>query len=146
MQTDLSQSEADALLGMEKYRVDNMSHAFPDLGGSIQIGLRSKDQRESFILDISRRKIALTTKYQTRARQSIVLARLDFNSPHRNPDDSEVGVPHLHLYREGYGDKWACEVPVDMLKNPSDEGQILLDFMSYCSIVQPPIITTGLFT
>jgi hypothetical protein len=126
MQTDLSQAEADALLRMEKFRVDNTSHAFPDLGGSIQI--------------------ALTTKYQTRGRQSLVLARLDFNSPHRNPDDTEVGIPHLHLYREGYADKWAYDLPADLLKNSADAWQTLHDFMAYCSIVEPPDITKGLFS
>ena len=69
-----------------------------------------------------------------------------FNAPHRNPDDSEVGVPHLHLYREGYGDKWAFEVPEGVLNNPSDAWQVLVDFMAYCSIVQPPAITRGLFS
>lgn len=146
MQTDLSQAEADALLRMEKFRVDNTSHAFPDLGGNIQIALQSQNQRESFSLDISRRRIALTTKYQTRGRQSLVLARLDFNSPHRNPDDTEVGIPHLHLYREGFGDKWAYDVPADLLKNPVDAWQVLLDFMTYCRIVEPPTITRGLFS
>ena len=146
MQSDLSQAEADALLRMEKYPVDTTAHAFPDLGGHIQIALQSQNQRESFSLDISRRRIALTTKYQTRGRQSVVLARLDFNSPHRNPDDTEVGIPHLHIYKEGFGDKWAYDVPVDMLKNPSDAWQVLLDFMSYCSVVEPPNISRGLFS
>jgi len=146
MQVELSQAEACALLRMEKFRVDATSHTFPDLGGHIQIALQSQNQRESFSLDISRRRIALTTKYQTRGRQAVVLARLDFNSPHRNPDDTEVGIPHLHIYREGFGDKWAYEVPVGMLKNPSDAWQVLLDFMSYCSIVEPPSISRGLFS
>lgn len=145
MQSDLSQAEADALLRMEKFRIDSTSHTFPDLGGHIQIALQSQNQRESFSLDISRRRIALTTKYQTRGRQSLVLVRLDFNSPHRNPDDSEVGVPHLHLYREGFGDKWAYAVPEGMLKNPSNAWQVLLDFMTYCSVIVPPNISRGLF-
>lgn len=145
MQSDLSQAEADALLRMEKFRIDSTLHAFPDLGGHIQIALRSQNQREFFSLDISRRRIALTTKYQTRGRQSLVLVRLDFNSPHRNPDDTEVGVPHLHLYREGFGDKWAYAVPENMLKNPSDAWQVLLDFMTYCSVMEPPNISRGLF-
>lgn len=147
MQGDwLTQSEADALLQMEKYRLDSTAYPFPDLGGNIEIPLQSSNQREAFSLDISRKRIALTTKYQTRGRQSLVLARLDFNSPHRNPDDTEVGVPHLHLYREGFADKWAFEVPKDLLSNPSDAWQVLVDFMAYCYIVEPPTITRGLFS
>lgn len=141
----LSQAEADALLQMEKYRVDDTRYPFPELGGNIQIGLRSQDRRESFWLDIRRRRIALTTKYQTRGRQTLILARLDFNSPHRNPDGTEVGIPHLHLYREGFGDRWAVPVPPNMLRQPTDVWQTLLDFMHYCRIVEPPNITRGLF-
>lgn len=146
MQSDLSQVEGEALIHMAKFRIDATPHVFPDLGGHIQIALQSQNQRESFSLDISRRRIALTTKYQTRGRQSVVLARLDFNSPHRNPDDTEVGIPHLHLYREGFGDKWAYEVPEGMLKDPADAWQVLLDFMSYCSVVERPNISRGLFS
>ena len=145
MLSDFLQAEVDALLRMEKFRVDGTEHPFPDLGGNIEIPLHSADQRESFSLDISRRRIALTTKYQTRGRQVLVLARLDFNSPHRNPDHTEVGIPHLHLYQEGYGDKWAYDVPAEMLKNPLDAWQVLADFMAYCCIVEPPNITRGLF-
>jgi len=141
----LSQQEADTLLRMRKLRIDITPHSFPELGGHIEIPLVSTDKREAFSLDISRRRIALTTKYQTRGRQSLVLARLDFNAPHRNPDDTEVGVPHLHLYREGYGDKWAFNVPENLLSNPDDHWQVLIDFMAYCAIVEPPYITRGLF-
>ena len=145
MEPNISQAEADLLLRMEKFRVDSTHHAFPDLGGQIEIALQSQNQREYFLLNISRKKITLTTKFQMRGRKSLVLARLDFSAPHRNPDDSEVGIPHLHLYREGFGDKWAVDVPENLLENPSDAWQVLLDFMTYCSIVEPPIITRGLF-
>jgi len=87
----------------------------------------------------------LTTGYQARGRRVVVLARLDFAAPHRNPDGTEVGVPHLHLYREGYGDKWAVEVPADILHNPDDVWQVLHDFMRYCGVVEQPNITRGLF-
>lgn len=76
----------------------------------------------------------------------VVLARLDFGAPHRNPDDTEVGVPHLHLYREGFHDKWAHPVPDGMLSNPVDAWQCLLDFMRFCNVAEAPRITRGLFT
>lgn len=77
------------------------------------------------MLDVKRRKVTLAATYQTRARESIVLARLDFDAKHRNPDGTVVGVPHLHLYREGYGDKFAYEVPENMLKDPGERGAII---------------------
>jgi hypothetical protein len=83
---DLSQAEADALLAMEKHRLDEKVWNLPDLGGKISVPLASADRRENFLLDISRGRIDVSRgKYQNRARQTIVLARLDFGgAPHRN--------------------------------------------------------------
>lgn len=144
---ELPQSDADTLLRMEKIRQEgDVTWIFPDLGGGIEVPLVSSNQREMFSLDISRKRIALTTKYQMRGRQVVVLARLDFASPHRNPDGEEIGIPHLHLYREGFGDKWAAPVPSGLLSKPDDAWQCLLDFMRYCNVIAPPSITRGLFT
>ncbi len=72
--------------------------------------------------------------------------RLDFGgAPHRNPDGEEVGSPHLHLYREGYGDKWACPVPPDHFSNLDDLWLTLQEFMRFCNIAEPPFIKRGLF-
>lgn len=82
---------------------------------------------------------------KSRARQVVVLVRLDLNgAPHRNPDESELPCPHLHLYREGFGDKWAIPAPIADFPNPTDLWQSLSDFMRYCHIVQPPYFERGL--
>lgn len=141
----LSQSAADALLRMDKVRVNDDKISFPDLGGRIEIPLASRDHREVFSLDINRKRICLKTGYQARGRQTLILARLDFAAPHRNPDGSEVGVPHLHLYREGFGDKWAYAVPQGLLTAPDNGPKVLQDFMLYCRIVDAPNIEFGLF-
>jgi hypothetical protein len=142
----LSQMDAETLLFMEKVRVNNETLLFPDLGGHIEVPLISRDRREAFSLNINRKRISLKTGYQMRGRQVVVLARLDFAAPHRNPDGSEVSVPHLHLYREGYGDKWAYPLPEDLLSRPDDQWQVLHDFMAYCRIVEVPNLTRGLFS
>lgn len=142
----LSQADADVLLRMTKKPATPNAYHFPDLGGRIEVPLLSSDERESFSLDINRKRIALTTGYQTRGRKVIVLARLDFAAPHRNPDGTEIGVPHLHLYREGYGDKWAVEIPNGLLSKPNEAWQVLHDFMTYCGVVERPNIVRGLFS
>lgn len=118
------------------------------ISGSLIVPLQSPDKREQFLLDIRRGRIDLLKgKYQTRARQVVVLVRLDFGgAPHRNPDDQEIGSPHLHLYREGYGDKWAVEVPVENFPRLSDLWGTLEDFMRFCRVTMPPHIERGLFT
>ncbi len=96
-------------------------------------------------LDISRGRLNLERrKYQNRTRQCIILARLDFNSPHRNPDGEEIGVPHLHLYKEGYNDKWAYPVPTDIFSNTDDHFEVLNDFMNYCNITDKPNFNKGI--
>lgn len=144
---ELTQAEADALLRMEKRCIDNQQHAFPQMGESLHMLLMSPDMRENFMLDVTRGSIAVSKiSYQNRARQIIVLARLDVGgSPHRNPDDSEMPCPHLHLYREGFGDKWAVPVPAEHFSQLQDRWQTFEDFMRFVNITIQPYIERGLF-
>jgi len=146
---NLTQAEGDALIAMEKRRVNDDQHDFPSFGGgSLVIPLQSTNRREQFLLDISRGKIDLLKgTYQNRAREVIILVRLDFGgAPHRNPDDEEIPSPHLHLYREGFGDKWAVPAPPDRFGNTTDLWRTLEDFMRFCNITQAPNIVRGMFS
>ena len=145
MSFELTQQEADTLLSIEKYSQDDNVYLFSDISGSLRVPLISKDKREEFMLDIYRSKIELVKNtFQNRARKAFILARVDIGgSPHRNPDGEEISCPHLHLYREGFGDKWAFPVPKEF-SNTSDVWVVLQDFMSYCNIVGKPEIQKGL--
>ena len=105
----LTQAEADLLIALDKHRVDDSVWEYPGLGGGVSIPLTSGDKREQFVLDLRRGRIDLAKgSYQNRGRRVVPLVRLCFGgSPHVNPDSGEVGADHLHIYREGYGDKWA---------------------------------------
>ena len=144
---NLTQAEADALIAMEKHCVNEDRSDFPTGGQSVVLPLQSPDRREQFLLDLSRGRIdLLKVKMQNRGRQVVVLVRLDLGgAPHRNPDDEEIPAPHLHVYREGYGDKWAIPVPVDRFTATSDFWTTLHEFMRFCNITQPPRIERGLF-
>jgi hypothetical protein len=145
---NLTQAEADALIALAKRRVDETEWSYPDFGGGISIPLVSMDRREQFWLDLRRAGIDLAKgTYQNRGRQVVVLVRLDFGGPpHRNPDGEELGSAHLHVYREGFGDKWATPVPAERFHDLSNPWQTLVDFMQFCNIVDPPNIRRGLFT
>ena len=146
MNASLTQAEADALLAMEKRRTDTTGWEYPDFGGKVAVPLISVDRREQFFLDLYRARIDLRKKtFQNRGRQVVILARLDFGAPHRNPDGEEIGSPHLHLYREGFGAKWAYPVPQASFPNLGDPQMTLEDFMRFCNIVTPPVIHWGLF-
>lgn len=144
---NITQAEADALIRMEKHRVDGQRHGFPARGESLVLPLQSPDKREVFCLDISRGRIDLSrVKYQSRARQIVVLVRLDLaGPPHRNPDDEEIPCPHLHMYRENFGDRWAVRIPVQDFANTSDLWCTLQDFLRFCNITRPPDIKRGLW-
>lgn len=144
----LTQAEADALIAMKKHRVTNDRHDFPMRGESLTVPLQSPDKREHFLLDLSRGRIdVLKVKMQNRGRQVVVLVRLDLGgAPHRNPDGTEVPAPHLHVYCDGYGDKWATVVPAERFRDTSDLRATLGDFLRFCNVTQPPHIDWGLFT
>lgn len=144
---DLTQDEANALIAMEKHRLDDTLFVFPNPGYRLSVPLISADKRESFLLDIARGQIKLTkATFQNRARQVVILLRLDLDGPpHRNPDDEEVPCPHLHIYREGFGDKWAVPAPADIYTNTADLFQTFEAFLKHCNVTQSPNFQRGLF-
>ena len=67
------------------------------------------------------------------------LVRLDFGGPpHTNPDGEEISTPHLHVYRENYGDRWAIPLPEEQFNDLADTWTTLQDFMGFCQITEPP--------
>jgi hypothetical protein len=80
---------------------------FPQPGERLVIPLVSVDKREDFLLDITRSQINVAKiTHQNRARHVVILMRLDIQgAPHRNPDGEVIPCPHLHIYRENFGDK-----------------------------------------
>ena len=145
---EVTQAEADALLAMEKHRMSEQASRWPDLGRKLTVDLLSVDKRERFQLDMTSSQIKLSKfTFQNRARTTVILARLDIDgAPHRNPDDVEISATHLHLFREGYGDKWAYPVPPEVFTDLSSHWACLQDFMRYCNITKPPDFDRGLFS
>jgi hypothetical protein len=143
---DLSQAEAESLMLMEKHRVDETPWSLPQVGQRLSIPLLSSDKRESFFLDVMRGKIKLRkVTVQNRARQTVVLLRLDIEgASHRNPDGEEISCPHLHIYREGYGDKWAITAPPELIGETDNLDRVLATFMERCNVTLPPIVQGSL--
>ena len=145
---DITQAEADALIEMEKRFVDPNDWTFPAGGQRLALELTSLDKRENFTLDVTRAQIKLTkATFQNRARQAIILIRLDLDGPpHRNPDGTEIPCPHLHTYREGFGDQWATRAPVDRYPDTLDLFSTCESFMQHCNITGPSTMQRGLFS
>jgi hypothetical protein len=147
MPIDLTQSEADFLVAMPKKASSSKVQLFPQSGGKLIIELQSVDNTEQFILDITRSRIKVGgITYQNRAREIVILRRLDIEGPlHRNPDDEIVPCPHLHIYKEGYGAKWAYPPPPQLFSDLSDRAKVLQDFLAAINIVEVPQFQMGLF-
>lgn len=146
MSRELSQATANWLLELEKVAIDQAPVSFPSLGGKARAELVAPQASESFILDVWQGGVVLQKiSQQLRARQTLVLLRLDLGSvPHRNPDGQEIICPHLHIYREGWGDRWAYELPPELAESLSSPRETLYAFMAYCHIVEPPNFTFNL--
>ncbi len=142
----LSQEEADKLLLVDKFCIDDRKHIYPGLGESLKILLKSDGTFGDFTLDITRGRIALKKNtFQLRTQGTIILARIDIGGPpHRNPDDEEIPCPHLHLYREGYDDKWAKAIPQGFSESERPH-HMLEGFMKLCNIKKKPHIQMDLF-
>jgi hypothetical protein len=142
----LTQQEADSLIGMEKFYNGDIWYEYPGLGGRLNIPLESSDKKENFSMDITRSYISLLKNtFQTRTRKTVILLRVDIGGAiHRNPDGTEIQCPHIHIYREGWLDKWAEPLPV-FFNNANDSFSVLDNFMDYCKVVVKPRIERGLF-
>jgi hypothetical protein len=131
----LSQHDADTLLAMTKIARESIVYFYPSIGELTEIPLVSPNNQETFIFSLRRGSIDIRKNtYQTRARRTIVLARLDIaGAPHCNPDGIDIPCPHIHLYRAGFDDKWAIPLP-ELFRNHTDYWQLLHDFMLFCNI------------
>lgn len=119
-------------------RFENASHyAFP-VERKVSRRLIAADVREVFVLDVRRRAIEFGKyTFQNRVRTTIALARLDIGGArHRNPDGEYVDCPHLHIYREGYGDKWAYALPQAFAGCTSPEDYFFA-FLDWCNVEKP---------
>lgn len=157
----LTQSEADALIAMQKKKPTDEQYGFPSSGEVLTMPIVSIDERESFLIDVNRKGRIRLTKctYQERHRGIIILVRLDIDGPsHTNPEATSVPLPylnqyngetiqcpHLHLYVEGFMDRWAIPAPSDTFNRTNDLYETLMDFFRYCNVIEPPIIQKGLF-
>lgn len=101
------------------------------------------DRRESFVLDVNRRgrmRLAKCT-YQERYAITTVLVRLDVGGPpHTNPDGRYVPCPHLHVYRDGYDDKWAEPPPSGVFTDTTNLSATLGHFLAFCNVSDVPPI------
>lgn len=139
-----TQKEADRLMATVKILKESAGAIqFPISGDALRLEATSEDGREAFHFDVNRRGQIKISKCTYQERVSVeVLLRLDIDGPdHTNPDGDIVPCPHLHVFKEGYGDKWAFALPV-LLASKADLGDLLSAFLKYCNVQNIPDIQT----
>jgi hypothetical protein len=141
----LNDEEASSLINAIKQRVDETVWTYPNTGTCLSIPLISPENNEEYLLDINRGRVRVTkVTFQNRVRKAVVLLRLDLDgAPHTNPDGEEIPCPHVHVYQEGYADKWAIPLPQEAFSDSENSWQTLNEFMAYANITIPPNIQIG---
>lgn len=132
----LTQSEANYLLQLLKRLVNTQTFDFPQSGDYKTLEVVSAENKEHFILDVSRKGKIRKTKctYQKRYRKEDILLRLCVDGrPHTNPDGETIECPHLHIYKEGHADRWAYRLP-DGFTATDNLISRLFEFLEYCKV------------
>lgn len=140
----INQELADYLIREEKSIIER-SITFPFKNENLILNVVcNNNNMEKLLIDINRKGTFKLTRctYQNRYQLSIPLVRLDIDTkPHRNPDNTIVSPTHIHIYREGFMDRWAYPLDeFDVFRNTNDLIQTFLDFCEYCNIKCIPII------
>jgi hypothetical protein len=132
----LTQAEANQFMQMAKRFVRPPASITIPPGVDDTYELAGPNDRERFFLDVWRGTLRLTKlRFQNRARTVVVLARLDVDgAPHTNPDLQLLSGTHLHLFREGYDDKWAYPVDPESFTLLSDPGTTFQEFCAFVTL------------
>ena len=136
----ITQEEADLLIGLPKRFESDKPIALGNVSLDYTRKLLSIDRREIFFLDVWRGSLNLKKyKLQNRARSVEILVRVDIQgSPHKNPDGAVILCPHIHIYKEGYNDKWAYPLSEHPFRDPKNIIITFEDFAEFCNIVEYP--------
>ena len=143
----ITQSEYDYLMSQDK--------EFDDLLNTIALGpapiqwtkkINSLKTQDTFLLDFYRGKIELSKyTFNKRYRHTIILIRYDNAGRHTNPDGQEFNGPHVHLYREGYNDKFAFSASEIGVNGLDTIESVFGKLLYFCNIKRIPVIEIPMF-
>lgn len=115
----ISQIEADEMLQTIKSatRKDTFFWRYNERFDEIVIA--DNDEKLIFVLSLKKNEFEIRLNFRSKNKQ-IVLARVDSQKQHFNPDGTKITGPHLHLYKEGYAEKWATPINWYNIGSPID--------------------------
>lgn len=145
----LTQAEFDYIIGLEKSFKENEDIVVgpPPLKWSREI--ISNSTKDFFTLDFYRGSIEIRKyTYNKRFRNAIVLLRYDAMGRHTNPpeaDGASFDGAHVHLYREGFDDRWAFPVTQIGLSGTETIDEVLTGVLQFCHVISVPTVKLSLF-
>ncbi|MEK7263256.1 MAG: hypothetical protein AAB071_01950 [Bacteroidota bacterium] len=143
----ITQTEFDFLMSQDK--------SFDDMTSPLLLGpapiqwtrqISATMTKEIFLLDFYRGSFEFS-KYTVnkRYRQTIILLRYDNGGRHTNPDGISFEEAHVHLYREGYNDKFAFPVSEIGVSNTDSMETVFTRIMHFCNIIKFPSLEISMF-
>ena len=141
----LTQGEYITLLALNKVFEDTSMIVLGPPPQHWSRNLRAVGSSEQFKLDFHRGRLEMRYTYNLRRNQTVVLFRYDQGGIHTNPDGEKFDGPHVHIYREGYDDKFAYPVSQIGVLLTDSISEVLAKFVTYCNIINVPTIQSTLF-
>lgn len=139
----LTQDEADTLGVIEKYLIESESVLIPPPQKTCIHYIRYRKDGQyydnmklsTFRSQKNSRKVSYRIIYDAHN----ILVRIDtqYAASHRNPDGKIIippYQPHMHIYTEGYNDKFAYPLP-NCFSNADDIIQLFMEFLSYSNVL-----------
>lgn len=143
----LTQAEYEYLMNQDK-EFDNLNEPMqlgpPPIKWTRQIN--SLSTNDIFLFDFYRGSFELTRyTFNKRYRQTIILVRYDNGGKHTNPDGQLFDGPHVHLYREGYNDKFAYPISEIGINETDSIENKLKKILQFCNVKNFPSIEVPMF-
>ena len=139
----LKQEEADTLRMIEKYLIHPQLVKLPPAQGTTIYDIcYMKDNKRYDNMNLSTyrgRKNPNKVSYRILYDKCTMLVRIDTQDAthHINPD-GKIEIlpyqPHIHIYREGYGDKYAYLLP-EAFSQTDDIVTLFMEFLSYSRVI-----------
>ena len=138
----LTQAEADRLTGLPKTIECPKNVRFPFFGDKRDYGVIAANKKDRFTVGVSRSRADLTKcTYQAIYKKDMILTRLDVGDGlHTNPNGESLAGAHLHVYREGFEDRWAFPLP-ESFSDDMNLATKFFEFLKYCNITNAGDVT-----
>ncbi|MCM8568624.1 hypothetical protein NE848_04490 [Gramella jeungdoensis] len=143
----ISDLECELLIKEEKQ--------FSDLINPLKLGpapiswtreIKGVNSKNLYLLDFYRGSFELSRyTFNKRYKQSIIIFRYDNGGRHTNPDGKSFDGPHIHLYKEGYNDKFAYPIEDIGIDNSDSMEEVLNKILHFCNIKKIPSVEISMF-